>query len=99
MGGTRDMRLKNKDDETGNGKKSNVAFHPCKQRLTPFSQLFFFFFFFLSRFAQCGLEACLTRENDLPDTCSNCVKATRWRRKITVWKKKKSTLKPGLGLL
>lgn len=40
VGGARDMRLKNKDDEARNGKKSNAAFHPCKQRLTPFSQHF-----------------------------------------------------------
>lgn len=41
VGGARDVRLKNKDDEAGNWRKSNAAFHPCKQRQTPFSQHFF----------------------------------------------------------
>lgn len=38
MGGARGVRLKNEVDEAGNRKKGNAAFHPCKQRQTPFSQ-------------------------------------------------------------
>lgn len=38
MGGARGMILKNEDDEAGNRKKGSAAFHPCKQRPTPFSQ-------------------------------------------------------------
>lgn len=33
------------------------------------------------------LSGMLDRGNDLPDTHSNRVEATRWRRKITVWQK------------
>lgn len=40
LGGARDMRLKNKDDEAANRRESHAAFHPCKQRPTPFSQHF-----------------------------------------------------------